>query len=152
MQVDSKGNNDATSGVESASQAAEKAEATETDGKPGEAPGKTVKFDGESDKKEAVAPDMDTLYPVFWTIQADFSMPTRLFTDSNFEEFKRGLSLTLQKFQSVHDEQQSHGTSKAPDESKRSAKRKRLEGEGELSTNFNPKYLTSRDLFDLEVW
>ena len=111
---------------------------------------KSVTFDNES-KKEAVEPDMDTLYPIFWSLQANFAMPTRLFDEVNYQEFKSGLRLTMHKFQSIHQDLQARGTLKTVDDSKRGMKRKRGEGDSELSTSFNPKYLTSRDLFELEV-
>lgn len=112
---------------------------------------KSIKSDGELYDKEALELGMDTLYPVFWAIQKNFSMPTRLFNEADFCEFKKGLGLTLQKFRSVHEKQQARGTSTAPDDSRRGIKRKCGEGEDELAASFNPKYLTSRDLFDLEI-
>ena len=112
---------------------------------------KTTKFDGELHDKEALELNMTTLYPVFWAIQKDFSMPTRLFNEADFREFKNGLGLTLQKFRSVQEKQQARGTTTAPDDSRRVIKRKHGEDEDELAASFNPKYLTSRDLFDLEV-
>ena len=94
---------------------------------------------------------MDTLYPIFWSLQEDFSNPTRLFDDNNLQKFQRGLAFTLAKFKEVQQDLQARGTSKLPDDGKRGMKRKRSGQEDELSSSFNPKYLTSRDLFDLEV-
>lgn len=110
-----------------------------------------IKLDEELHPKESPELDMDALYPVFWAIQNNFSMPTRLFNETEFRDFKKGLGLTLQKFRSVHEKQQARGTSTAPGDSRRGIKRKCGEGEDELAASFNPKYLTSRDLFDLEV-
>ena len=112
---------------------------------------KTVKFDSQGEKPRENAPDMDTLYPVFWSLQVNFSTPTRLFEESNLRSFRSGLEETMRKFREVHQELQARGTSKLPDENKRGVKRKRAGQEDELSGSFNPKYLTSRDLFDLEV-
>lgn len=112
---------------------------------------KTVKFDAQEVKARESAPDMDTLYPIFWSLQVNFSTPTRLFEESNLQRFRSGLEATMRKFREVHQELQARGTSKLPDENKRGVKRKRIGQEDELSTSFNPKYLTSRDLFDLEV-
>lgn len=96
-------------------------------------------------------PEIDNLYPVFWALQESFSMPTRLFDSKHFLNFKDGLACTIRKFQSVHQELQTRGTSKQPDENRRVMKRKRSGLEDDVSNSFNPRYLTSRDLFDLEV-
>ena len=112
---------------------------------------KKVKFDAQEEKPRESAPDMDTLYPVFWSLQGNFSTPTRLFEESDLQSFRSGLEATMHKFREVHQELQARGTSKIPDENKRGLKRKRVGQEDELSSSFNPKYLTSRDLFDLEV-
>lgn len=112
---------------------------------------KAVKFDTHEEKVQERPADMDTLYPVFWSLQESFSTPTRLFDESNLQNFQDGLSSTLAKFKAVQQDLQARGTSKLQDDGKRSAKRKRNGQEDELSSSFNPKYLTSRDLFDLEV-
>lgn len=94
---------------------------------------------------------MDELYPIFWSLQANFSTPTRLFEENNFQDFKKGLHLTMNKLRSVHQDLQGRGSSKVADESQHGTKRKRGEDGNEPSISFNPKYLTSRDLFELEV-
>ena len=95
--------------------------------------------------------DSNVLYPVFWGLQAYFSHPTKLFEIKNLELFRSGLERTLAKFQELHRELDSRGNAKAVEETKRGVKRKR-EGSGdEGAHSFNPKYLTSRDLFELEV-
>lgn len=112
---------------------------------------KAVKFDAPDEKAQEKPADMDTLYPIFWSLQEDFSTPTRLFDDTNLQNFQKGLSSTLVKFKEVQQDLQARGTSKLHDDGKRGVKRKRNGQEDELSSSFNPKYLTSRDLFDLEV-
>lgn len=112
---------------------------------------KPVKFDPGNTQEPEPVPDMDALYPMFWSLQDSFSTPTRLFDSSHFQSFKGGLQATMRKFKAVHQELQDRGSTKLPDESKRGPKRKRSHVEDELSSSFNPKYLTSRDLFDLEV-
>ena len=114
-------------------------------------PSKAVKFDAQDEKSKEKPADMDTLYPIFWSLQEYFSNPTRLFDDNNLQKFQRGLAFTLVKFKEVQQDLQARGTSKIPDDGKRGVKRKRSGQEDELSSSFNPKYLTSRDLFDLEV-
>ncbi|RGP70514.1 nuclear matrix p84 [Fusarium longipes] len=82
----------------------------------------------------------DELYPLFWSLQEFFSQPKRLFETTNLASFKESLAATMNVFQTVHND------------SKRSLKRKRETGEEDESSNaFNPKYLTSKDLFDLEI-
>ena len=115
---------------------------------------KSVKFDSQTDKPQEPEADTETLYPIFWSLQDVFSQPTRLFEASTFESFKSGLDLTLRKFKAVQQHQQSRGTSKLPSEAHRPLKRKRTGAESDqqdLASSFNPRYLTSRDLFDLEI-
>lgn len=117
------------------------------------APGsKAVTFDAKikptSDKDKAL--DTDALYPIFWSMQEYFSQPTKLFDAENFSKFKTALEVTIVAFESVA---QGQKVSKALDDTKDpSKKRKRYEMESaDDNINFNPKYLTSRDLFELEV-
>ncbi|KAK5108942.1 hypothetical protein LTR62_007657 [Meristemomyces frigidus] len=98
----------------------------------------------------------DELYPIFWRLQADFSDPTRLFDHSNFETFQKSLGHTLLKFKKTPTVVQTKVSPEMP--SKRGTKRKQGDEDGpsatepdELSAIYNPKYLTSRDLFDLEL-
>ena len=118
---------------------------------------KSVNLEGKEEKEikddHNVAHDIDTLYPVFWSLQETFSMPTRLFNDANLSSFQAGLEATMHKFKEVHQELSARGSARLPEESKRGTKRKRDDGNdgNELSASFNPKYLTSRDLFDLEI-
>lgn len=109
---------------------------------------KNVTFDAGGATQEPL--DMDSLYPIFWTLQQDFSNPTRLFDSARFESFKNGLESTIAKFKEVQSDIDTRSTIKAS-EDRRGIKRKRGERGEDLSSNFNPKYLTSRDLFELEV-
>ncbi|QVM10040.1 hypothetical protein D8B26_004703 [Coccidioides posadasii str. Silveira] len=96
--------------------------------------------------------DMDALYPVFWGLQANFSAPTRLFDHEHFASFKKGLESTISSFQKVSIDLEKRGMTKGSEEtSRRGLKRKRGETGPETANTFNPKYLTSRDLFELEV-
>ena len=112
--------------------------------------------DGRETKgQQESARDMDTLYPTFWSLQESFSTPTRLFDDAKLSSFQAGLEATMHKFKEAHQELSARGTTKVPDEGKRATKRKGIDdndGDDEVfSASFNPKYLTSRDLFDLEI-
>jgi THO complex subunit 1 len=112
---------------------------------------KSVSFDAKDSSNAEKPLDPDILYPIFWSLQQSFSQPKRLFDLSNLAEFKKGLEATMIMFKSVQNEQSARNASKSIDEGKRGIKRKRGQRENDLATTFNPKYLTSRDLFELEV-
>jgi THO complex subunit 1 len=95
--------------------------------------------------------DMDALYPIFWGLQANFSAPTRLFDPEHFASFRAGLEATLTIFQRVNTDLENRGMVKGLEEPRRGPKRKRVGDVSEMTNSFNPKYLTSRDLFELEV-
>ncbi|KAH9844862.1 THO complex subunit 1 [Teratosphaeria destructans] len=107
-------------------------------------------------KAEEIVLSNDELYPIFWRLQHDFSDPIKLFDGNNFAAFKKGLDHTITKFKKTPAVVQT----RADAETKRGTKRKQGESEtvGEdrqlhdhFSDNYNPKYLTSRELFDLEL-
>ncbi|OCT46082.1 hypothetical protein CLCR_00393 [Cladophialophora carrionii] len=101
-------------------------------------------------KDQQPPPDLDALYPRFWSLQSFFSAPTRLFEPSNMTAFKDGITQTLSCFKSVSSSSTASTTS--PSDVKRGLKRKRSNVDTSSSTStFNPKYLTNRDLFDLEI-
>jgi THO complex subunit 1 len=82
----------------------------------------------------------EELYPLFWSLQESFSQPMRLFDSANFAEFKNSLEATMKAFEALHADDQ------------RGQKRKRSDEDAENALEtFNPKYLTSSDLFELEV-
>ena len=95
--------------------------------------------------------ELDALYPIFWSLQQSFSSPTRLFDTQNFNTFKNGLSRTFEVFGKIQKQQISRTLAKEQEAMRRRSKRKRGDIDGELASAFNPKYLTSRDLFELEV-
>lgn len=103
-------------------------------------------------KKKALKPD--ELYPTFWSLQEFFSQPKRLFEPAQFALFKTALEETMLTFQEIKLEQSSRAKEK-PDkqvEDSLGGLKRKHSGEGdELAGSFNPKYLTSRDLFKLEV-
>lgn len=106
---------------------------------------------GEKSAKQSSEPDYDSLYPVFWSLQEHFSNPTSLFDSANLEKFKGGLAQTMNSFKEVQKGADNRGPTKILEENKRGVKRKRGEGPDYMASNFHPKYLTSRDLFELEV-
>ncbi|KAI9820244.1 MAG: hypothetical protein M1827_005866 [Pycnora praestabilis] len=113
--------------------------------------GKTVSFDELKNAPAEAVMDTNALYRMFWTLQEDFSNPTRLFESESFDIFKKGLNCTIQKFKDTDKEQENRGSVKTSEETRRGLKRKRGDHDEDLASNFNPKYLTSRDLFDLEI-
>lgn len=111
--------------------------------------GKAVSFSKKKDIASEKVLDTDALYPVFWSLQESFNQPKKLFDPSHLRQFKSGLQATMAAFK-ANPVQHDKKSSKQADE-KRGLKRKLdTEDDGVLAA-FNPKYLTSRDLFELEV-
>ncbi len=106
---------------------------------------KTGEIDtGKDDKTRSQ--DIEALYPVFWSLQHSFSDPPRLFEEDNFKQFQRSLEATLARFKEVPTVIQ------AGDFERKNGQQARTDDNYETFANtFNPKYLTSRDLFKLEV-
>ncbi|KAF2232517.1 hypothetical protein EV356DRAFT_560474 [Viridothelium virens] len=88
----------------------------------------------------------DKLYPIFWHMQEYFSEPPKLFTGNNFDQFKLALQLTIAKFKSIPAEMQQNTADIG-----RGTKRKRDDETDTYRDVYNPKYLTDRELFDLEL-
>lgn len=102
-------------------------------------------------KEKSQALEPNTLYPLFWSLQDSFSQPLRLLDPVHFARFKDNLNATVNSFQAIHNDEKPR-TSKTTEDARRSLKRKRDGADVDgLSETFNPKYLTSRDLFELEV-
>ncbi|KAL0930784.1 nuclear matrix protein [Colletotrichum truncatum] len=112
---------------------------------------KAVSFDPKKPIQADQPLEPDVLYPLFWSLQETFSQPKKLFEPENLASFKRGLEATMTSFRAIQNEQ-GQRPPKAIDEAQRSLKRKREDAEeGDLANSYNPKYLTSRDLFELEM-
>lgn len=103
------------------------------------------------DKNSKQDVDLNSLYPMFWSLQAYFSSPTKTFEPERFEKFKIGLEATLSAFKSINTDLENQKSQRSSEDARKSTKRKRSGDEAEVGTSFNPKYLTSRDLFDLEI-
>ncbi|KAI9704526.1 MAG: hypothetical protein M1820_005600 [Bogoriella megaspora] len=119
-------------------------------------PTSSVKHDDskKSPKSEDKEVSNDELYPIFWRLQEYFSNPPRLFDGEHFITFKQSLQLTIAKFKSIPTELQQNTASV------RANTRHKAENEDEdIDTNgtdgyrdvYNPKFLTGRELFDLEL-
>lgn len=101
---------------------------------------------GEAAVEEKSEMSIDELYPVFWTLQKAFSNPPTVFESQYLDDFKSGLEATLSMFQRVPRVIQA-----APNQEKASLKRKAGEAVDDFASTYNPKYLTSRELFSLEL-
>ncbi|KAK2014713.1 guanylate kinase [Colletotrichum eremochloae] len=112
---------------------------------------KAVSFDAKKPAQVDQPLDPDALYPQFWSLQETFSQPKKLFDPAHLASFKRGLEATMASFRAIQNEQ-GQRPPKAVDETQRGLKRKREDvEESDLANSYNPKYLTSRDLFELEM-
>ncbi|TGJ85312.1 hypothetical protein E0Z10_g3434 [Xylaria hypoxylon] len=111
---------------------------------------KAVSFEAKNKSESDKTLDTDSLYPIFWSLQHLFSQPTTLFGQAELTKFKSGIEATMCAFETVEKIQK---PTKGPDEYKLiPQKRKVAEANEDLrSTNNNPKYLTSRELFELEI-
>lgn len=111
---------------------------------------KAVSFDSKNKAASDEPLDPNALYPLFWSLQHSFSQPLSLFDQAQFTKFKEGMAATLTAFEKVDRLQKA---TKTNEESKTiPQKRKSPEAADERDgSNYNPKYLTSRDLFELEV-
>lgn len=115
--------------------------------------GKALKS-GDKKKKEDEKPPLaaSELYRLFWPLQESFSQPLTLFQADTFKSFRAGVEETVRKFKTYpSDEGPRTSTLEEP---KQSLKRKRDDKDGDSDEQleaFNPKYLTSKDLFELEI-
>ncbi|PNY27213.1 THO complex subunit 1 [Tolypocladium capitatum] len=111
---------------------------------------KGVSFYSKNSQQKSIGPD--SLYPLFWSLQESFSQPLKLFDPAHFNKFKKSLDATMKAFQAIHKAEGSQ-SSKSVDNPRRNLKRKTDEEEGldDIPETFNPKYLTSKDLFELEI-
>lgn len=105
---------------------------------------------GTSAPQPAQTMSVDELYPIFWSLQQSFSQPKKLFDKAQLSNFKSGIEATMAMFRSGENQRPTTSTN-STDDIKRGIKRKRNQGDDDLANAFNPKYLTSRDLFELEV-
>lgn len=95
--------------------------------------------------------DFASLYSKFWSLQQIFSNPTKAFGQDDLAKFKNSLELTIKAFRAAPKVVSTRGTSRQGDAGTKTLKRKRSRETDELASPFNPKYLTNRDLFELEV-
>lgn len=98
--------------------------------------------------KAAEAEDISTFYSVFWRLQQDFSQPTRLIeSEEYFADFISRLEKTVDRFGKTPVVK----TKSSTDEPRGSKRKRGASADTDYQSNYNPKYLTSKELFELEV-
>lgn len=119
--------------------------------------------DGEiSDPNKPKSLETDQMYPTFWGLQKSFAYPPHVFDPKLLEEFKKGFEATLAKFNSVPKVMSAPVADNTRGSKRKSSEEeqedfendeslKRQASEDDIANNFNPKYLTSRELFELEL-
>jgi THO complex subunit 1 len=101
----------------------------------------------EDDKDSANATSTEALYPVFWGMQTSFAYPPQILQTEAFAGFKESFEKTLATLKSVPKLLSSNGSDRD-----RVPKRDIDDVEkDDFVAGLNPKYLTSRELFDLEA-
>ena len=96
----------------------------------------------------------DELYPMFWSLQESFSQPEKLFDAEHFAKFKKDMKAVIDKFKDIQPDESNRNARSATslEDAKAGLKRKRIRDEHDEPLEvFHPKYLTSKDLFELEV-
>lgn len=101
--------------------------------------------------KDRATRDADQLYPTFWSLQHYFSQPKELFERTKFDSFKKGLQETMTFFQPYDSKAPPKGPPKPVEDTKKRRRTEEDNDDYDFAHTFNPKYLTSRDLFELEV-
>ncbi|KAI0393657.1 THO complex subunit 1 transcription elongation factor-domain-containing protein [Xylariaceae sp. FL0594] len=120
------------------------------DSKTEKATAKSTSFDSKSKTGPGKRLDTDALYSIFWSLQHFFSQPTTLFDAAELARFKTGVEATMDAFEKVEKVQKAPRGSE--DHKTLSQKRKAAGTNEDLrSSNNNHKYLTSRELFELEI-
>lgn len=106
---------------------------------------------GDKKKREEEKPPLPPteLYKLFWPLQETFSQPLKLFQPDTFKSFRAGVEETVRKFKTYPSDEGPRNTT--IEEPKQNLKRKHDSTEDEQLEAFNPKYLTSKDLFELEI-
>jgi THO complex subunit 1 len=89
----------------------------------------------------------DDLYSIFWNMQKSFAHPPQVVQPEVIAEFKQSLEATLAKFKTLP-KLLSANSSDATKRVKRDIETVERE---DFMTAMNPKYLTSKELFDLEA-
>ncbi|OLL23414.1 THO complex subunit 1, partial [Neolecta irregularis DAH-3] len=92
---------------------------------------------------------MDTFYTKFWSLQLAFRDPFSVNTPAKRAQLKSNLAITLAKFKQIEEVQQKLRGAKAAEDRKRGEK-KHVQ-KNSIDSFFNPNFLTSRKLLELEL-
>jgi hypothetical protein len=94
----------------------------------------------------------DKFYSSFWTLQRYFSSPLSTLSDSNWDIFTKGFDNILREFESISAQTVELSSEKRKRDSQEKVDRKLTSAViADLKEFFFPKYLTSRNLFNLQV-
>ncbi|KND05198.1 uncharacterized protein SPPG_00858 [Spizellomyces punctatus DAOM BR117] len=117
------------------------------------------------DEADALNSSQESLYRIFWHLQRFFANPSLLWQTANFNRFQKGIDATLKRFDDINKETTSQ-SAKHKDDKQGSHDRKRKHRASDSSEQidaakhpsangkielFFPKFLTSPNLFDLEL-
>lgn len=107
--------------------------------------GKVETSDSKSTTREENEPALTAaqLYPLFWSLQRFFSNPPQVMDPAHLNEFKTNVEAALRKFKEVPTIETGKSASKRSFDM--------MEDDKDVDNAYNPKYLTSPDLFELEV-
>ncbi|TPX59750.1 hypothetical protein SpCBS45565_g07665 [Spizellomyces sp. 'palustris'] len=127
--------------------------------------GEDIKDPMDIDEADALNSNDESLYRIFWHLQHFFANPSLLWQTANFNRFQKGIDATLKRFDDINkettsqsakhrdDKQGSHDRKRkhrASDSSEQIDTAKPPSGNGRVELFF-PKFLTSPNLFDLEL-
>jgi THO complex subunit 1 len=138
-----------SSGAQTPASVALDADASQKTGRSTPLPSKGKKETLKPGEIAAPAPDLDAFFPQFWSMQDLFCTPTKLFDPSAMTQLKTGMNNILACFKSTSTS--TSASSHAPVVSKGTKRKRGSDNGARVAQPYNPKYLTSRDLFDLEI-
>ncbi|KAH8557016.1 THO complex subunit 1 transcription elongation factor-domain-containing protein [Umbelopsis sp. PMI_123] len=125
-----------------------------------------VKYDSEEELKNdtKMTEEQKAFYTLFWSTQGFLTNPPSIFADGNYEKFKDGVETTISKFNDMSQREAVVAGSTADHHGKENNIRKRSVSEMDVDESFSdeairdvyndyffPKFLTSRELLELEL-
>ncbi|KAI9286428.1 THO complex subunit 1 transcription elongation factor-domain-containing protein [Umbelopsis sp. AD052] len=125
-----------------------------------------VKYDSEEELKNdtKMTEEQKAFYTLFWSTQSYLTNPPSIFADQNYEKFKEGAETTISKFNDMSQREAVVAGSTADHHGKEPTSRKRSASEMDVDDTFSdeairdvyndyffPKFLTSRELLELEL-
>ncbi|CAO3695967.1 unnamed protein product [Umbelopsis ramanniana] len=125
-----------------------------------------VKYDSEEELKNdtKMTEEQKAFYTLFWSTQSFLTNPPSIFAEANYEKFKEGVETTISKFNDMSQREAVVAGSTADHHGKEPTSRKRSANEMDVDETFSdeairdvyndyffPKFLTSRELLELEL-